>query len=130
MQHLHHLTADGILVGTEANAGRLKVSILATHTALHEHQSDQHRAMYHRVHPDMCLQALKQMRHNPGVGRLLAQAALREHNRLVDAELVADNLDKAAWLFRQETKLHASHDPRSEDLALLTYQFATLQYTR
>ena len=58
------------------------------------------------------------------------QAALREHNRLVDNELTSESWDKAAWLFRQEIRLRNGVDPGSEDLSLLLYQFATLQYTR
>ena len=70
------------------------------------------------------------MRTNAGAGPLLVQAALREHNRLVDAELTNQNWDKAAWLFRQEIRLRNGVEPGSEDLCLLLYQFATLQYTR
>ncbi len=70
------------------------------------------------------------MRSNAGAGPLLVQAALREHNRLVDNELTSENWDKAAWLFRQEIRLRNGVDPGSEDLSLLLYQFATLQYTR
>lgn len=70
------------------------------------------------------------MRSNAGAGPLLVQAALREHNRLVDNELTSESWDKAAWLFRQEIRLRNGVDPGSEDLSLLLYQFATLQYTR
>ena len=70
------------------------------------------------------------MRTNAGAGPLLVQAALREHNRLVDAQLTDQNWDKAAWLFRQEIRLRNGVDPASEDLSLLLYQFGTLQYTR
>ena len=70
------------------------------------------------------------MRSNAGAGPLLVQAALREHNRLVDNELTSQGWDKATWLFRQEIRLRNGVDPGSEDLSLLLYQFATLQYTR
>ena len=70
------------------------------------------------------------MRSNAGAGSLLVHAALREHNRLVDNELTSESWDKAAWLFRQEIRLRNGVDPGSEDLSLLLYQFATLQYTR
>ena len=70
------------------------------------------------------------MRSNAGAGPLLVQAALREHNRLVDVELTSENWDKAVWLFRQEIRLRNGVEPGSEDLCLLLYQFATLQYTR
>lgn len=70
------------------------------------------------------------MRSNAGAGPLLVQAALREHNRLVDVELTSQNWDKAVWLFRQEIRLRNGVEPGSEDLCLLLYQFATLQYTR
>ncbi|KAL0020065.1 hypothetical protein WJX79_000087 [Trebouxia sp. C0005] len=73
---------------------------------------------------------LRNMRSNAGAGPLLVQAALREHNRLVDNELTSESWDKAAWLFRQEIRLRNGVDPGSEDLSLLLYQFATLQYTR
>lgn len=78
----------------------------------------------------MLMQGLRNMRSNAGAGPLLVQAALREHNRLVDAELTSESWDKAAWLFRQEIRLRNGVDPGSEDLSLLLYQFATLQYTR
>ena len=70
------------------------------------------------------------MRSNAGAGPLLVQAALREHNRLVDAELESQSWEKAAWLFRQEIRLRNGVDPASEDLSLLLYQFATVQYMR
>ena len=73
---------------------------------------------------------MRNMRTNAGAGPLLVQAALREHNRLVDAHLTDQDWDKAAWLFRQEIRLRNGVDPASEDLSLLLYQFATLQYTR
>lgn len=78
----------------------------------------------------MLMQGLRNMRSNAGAGPLLVQAALREHNRLVDNELTIESWDKAAWLFRQEIRLRNGVDPGSEDLSLLLYQFATLQYTR
>ncbi|KAL3137343.1 hypothetical protein ABBQ32_006875 [Trebouxia sp. C0010 RCD-2024] len=78
----------------------------------------------------MLMQGLRNMRANAGAGPLLVQTALREHNRLVDAELTSQNWDKAAWLFRQEIRLRNGVDPASQDLSLLLYQFATLQYTR
>ena len=70
------------------------------------------------------------MRSNAGAGPVLVQAALREHNRLVDAQLTSQDWEKAAWLFRQEIRLRNGIEPGSEDLCLLLYQFATLQYTR
>ncbi|DBA92536.1 TPA: hypothetical protein ACH3X1_002766 [Trebouxia sp. C0004] len=78
----------------------------------------------------LLMQGVRNMRSNAGAGPLLVQAALREHNRLVDNELTSESWDKAAWLFRQEIRLRNGVDPGSEDLSLLLYQFATLQYTR
>eukprot|EP00891_Asterochloris_glomerata_P000296 jgi/Astpho2/296/fgenesh1_pg.00010_%23_56_t len=86
---------------------------------------------------------LLQMKGNQGAGIMLVRAGLREHNRqvpdcmfswrvarILDSEMVAERWERAAWMFRQEVRLHSGIDPASEDLALLTYQFATLQYTQ
>ncbi|BDA46492.1 hypothetical protein COCOBI_08-5850 [Coccomyxa sp. Obi] len=74
------------------------------------------------------IEGLKQMRANVGVGQLLAGAALREHHRILDDALQLEDWSRAEALFLQEIRLHEALDAGSEGLALLLYQFCTLQF--
>ena len=62
-----------------------------------------------------------------GTGHPLAAAALREHNRLVDRAMGAEDLTLAEALYCQELALHRGFEPISEHVAMLGYQLGTLQ---
>lgn len=47
------------------------------------------------------LQALKRMRKNVGVGKLLVAAALREHHRILDNAIKLEDWSRAEALFVQ-----------------------------
>ncbi|KAK9906413.1 hypothetical protein WJX75_001467 [Coccomyxa subellipsoidea] len=74
------------------------------------------------------IEGLRSMRKNVGVGPLLAGAALREHHRILDDALQLEDWSRAEALFLQEVRLHEALDAGSEGLALLLYQFSTLQF--
>lgn len=74
------------------------------------------------------LQGLDQLRQNVGAGALLTATALREHYRLLEGEMAAENWLAVQALFRQQIRLVSALMPGSEDLSLLAYQFGTLQY--
>ncbi|KAK9817812.1 hypothetical protein WJX72_002572 [[Myrmecia] bisecta] len=79
---------------------------------------------------DALIQGLLRMHQNAGAGGLLVQAALREHYRLLEGALEAQDWPAAEALFRQEMRMAEALDPRGEDVSMLAYQYGTLLFAR
>ena len=79
-------------------------------------------------HTDGMEQGLKTMTNYLGPRHPLTACALREHNRLTEGAVDAEQGPLAETLYGQEIRLHHSFDPESEHIASLYYQLGTLQY--